>query len=352
MLHPTLLQNIHLEITNKCNSRCPGCARTLDGDTHPLLKPHMMQWSLNDFQKFFDPKFIDNKLFTFGGVVDEPFMNTHIMDIVDYILKCNGYIEIFTNTGANTKEVFETFGKWSKQTGRLDVKFSVDGLEDTNHLYRVNVDWHKVIENMTAYATQGGKCEWQYLVFEHNEKDIDDAKNIADSLGVPFVLRQNVRNIAPWTAVAKKKIDGKIVEETFTVNPTKNKSLEHPDTDKVANWKENFEISEQDKAKSIRCKMFHEKEIFVDWSGRVFPCCWFASDYFFDADHHLKEVDIEYGDGWNSLHLHTLEEIMAHEYYAILLQKSWQRGSKFYSSDCFKKCGDKGARQSYQYTTL
>jgi len=171
------LKHIHLEITNKCNSRCPGCARTLNGDTHPMLKPLLMEWNLNDVKKMFSPRIIDDKLFTLGGVVDEPLMNTNILKIVEHILDNNGRIEIYTNTGANTIQTFETLGKWSKQTQRLDVKFSVDGLEHTNHLYRVNVDWNKVVSNMTAYASQGGICEWQYLVFEHNENDIIKPKH-------------------------------------------------------------------------------------------------------------------------------------------------------------------------------
>jgi len=346
------LKHIHLEITNKCNSRCPGCARTLNGDTHPMLKPLLMEWNLNDVKKMFSPRIIDDKLFTLGGVVDEPLMNTNILKIVEHILDNNGRIEIYTNTGANTIQTFETLGKWSKQTQRLDVKFSVDGLEHTNHLYRVNVDWNKVVSNMTAYASQGGICEWQYLVFEHNENDIDQAKALANSLNIPIVLRQNVRNIKPWTSYIKKKIDGKIVEEKFTVNPTSNKKLEHPETQSVANWKNDLAVSEQEKAQSITCKMLHEREIFVDWSGKVFPCCWFASDYFFDHDTHLKQVDVEYGTNWNSLHHHSLDEILKHEYYSKLLYKSWIKGSRFYSEECFKKCGDLGARRSYQYTPL
>ena len=346
------LKHIHLEITNKCNSRCPGCARTHQGDTHPDLKPLLMEWSLDHMKNFFKPNIINNKFFTLGGVVDEPLMNKNILSIVEYILEHDGEIEIYSNTGANTEKVWETLGNWSRETKRLHMKFSVDGLEHTNHLYRVNVDWNKVIKNMTAYAKTKGDCEWQYHVFKHNESDIPEAKKLSDSLNIPITLRQNVRNIKPWTSYIKKKVNGKIVEQQFTVDPTDNKDLAHPETQKVADWKDTAEVTEQEKARSITCKMLHEGEIFVDWSGRVFPCCWFASDYFFDHETHLKEVDIEYGNNWNSLHHHDLEDILSHEYYSKLLYKSWMRGNKFFSPECFKKCGDLGARRSYLYTPL
>lgn len=352
MIPISKLTNIHLEITNKCNSRCPGCARTVDGDTHPKLKPLLMEWSLEQVKKFFPAQHLSKKYFTLGGVVDEPLMNKNILDIVKYILDNDGGVEIYSNTGANTAKVWQTLGEWSKQTERLHMIFSVDGLKHTNHLYRINVDWDKVEQNMSAYAKTKGSCEWQYLVFEHNESDIPEAKKLANSLGIPIRLRQNVRNIKPWNAVAKKKVNGKIVEETYTINPAKDESLIHPETEKVAGWHKQYYLTSSDEAKTIKCKLLHDREIFVDWSGKVFPCCWFASDYFLDPQSHLKEVDLEYGTGWNSLHLHSLEDILAHEYYTVLLRKSWEKGSKFYSEECFKKCGDQGSRNTYLFTQL
>lgn len=42
------IHNIHFEITNKCNSRCPGCARTLNGDTHPYYNELLIKsWMKN-----------------------------------------------------------------------------------------------------------------------------------------------------------------------------------------------------------------------------------------------------------------------------------------------------------------
>ena len=61
--------------------------------------------------------------------------------------------------------------------------FSIDGLEDTNHLYRRNVKWEKVIENARSFITAGGKAHWDMLVFEHNKHQVDEAKSYANKLG-------------------------------------------------------------------------------------------------------------------------------------------------------------------------
>ena len=51
-------------------------------------------------------------------------------------------------------------GPVKRSVGKLaqysEVNFSVDGLEDTNHLYRQGVKWEKVEDNMVAFCDAGG----------------------------------------------------------------------------------------------------------------------------------------------------------------------------------------------------
>ena len=87
-----------VEITNKCNARCPGCIRTVNGDSHPLLKQNITEWSLEDFINIFPSKLVNGNEFMFGGTVDDPLMNKNIVPIVEYILENDGILEIQTNT--------------------------------------------------------------------------------------------------------------------------------------------------------------------------------------------------------------------------------------------------------------
>ena len=54
-------------------------------------------------------------------------------------------------------------------------------------------------------ATAKGLCKWEYLVFDHNYDDIDNAKKLAEQLDIKFVLRQNVRNNRSWFSKSKIK---------------------------------------------------------------------------------------------------------------------------------------------------
>jgi MoaA/NifB/PqqE/SkfB family radical SAM enzyme len=339
-----------VEITNKCNARCPGCIRTVNGDSHPLLKQNITEWSLEDFINIFPSKLVNGNEFMFGGTVDDPLMNKNIVPIVEYILENDGILEIQTNTGANTKETFKRLGELSYNSQkRFKVTFSVDGLEKTNHLYRVNVNWNKVLENMTAYIKEKGYCEWEYLVFEHNYNDIDDAKKLAKQLGVNFILRQNVRNTRSWFSKTKVKEEGKIVTKTFEVKTTE--KFKHPETVGVTKYNDKLEVT-QEEGKSISCKMYHEKSVFIDWNYKVWPCCWFAADNFEQHEYFHMLID-QFGENWNSLKHHSWSEIISHNYYSRLLHESWDgQQSEYYNPTCFKHCGDNGSRQSYKRKEL
>ena len=58
-------------------------------------------------------------------------------------------------------------GKIAK--AKVKVTFGIDGLQDTNHLYRISTNFDKIIKNAKAFIDAGGFAKWHMLVFEHNE---------------------------------------------------------------------------------------------------------------------------------------------------------------------------------------
>ena len=56
---------------------------------------------------------------------------------------------------------------------RGGIVFSVDGLEDTNHIYRRGVKWEKLFANMKAYSETGAMGIWEFLIFDHNKHQVE-----------------------------------------------------------------------------------------------------------------------------------------------------------------------------------
>ena len=64
---------------------------------------------------------------------------------------------------------------WAELALKANVVFSIDGLEDTNHIYRVGAQWDKIMANAEAFIAAGGNATWQYIVFRwnaHQEEDV------------------------------------------------------------------------------------------------------------------------------------------------------------------------------------
>lgn len=350
------LDTVHVEITNRCNAMCPGCTRQ-DPDTGKLLDffntTNEVDWSLSDFKDILPPHIVKDTNIFFGVTIDEPLMNPNFLDIAKYVIECGGNIELDTNAGAGTETTWTEFGILSRDNpGRIRVGFSVDGYEDTNHIYRVNVKWNTVVRNMKAFAQNCKDATWVYLAFDHNEHDIPKAEQLATEMGIKFKVRANTRNIKSWVSNTTIKKDKKIVKETKIVKVDSDSKFKHSDFEKIKKLKrrksDEYTKSELD---TISCLLIDQQEVMIDWSKRMWPCCWWGDAYLSKDKKWMKNIISQYGDDWNRVDLTSIDKILDHEYYASILgsEARYDNTSKFYCGDsCFKHCGDKGKR-NYEY---
>jgi len=347
-----------LELTSKCNARCPGCSRTLDGDTHPGLE--MLDISIDQIKKIFPPKAIKGKDFGFSGVYGDPGMNKDLYEICEYFLEneCRPIV-IDTNGGMQTENFWYKLSQLSlKYDWKLCVKFNVDGYKDTNHLYRVNVNWDKLTKNMEAYSKGQGRGVWQYIEFDHNIDDIDLARQHAKSLGFEFRVRRSARNQSKksWIAVSKKKEDGKIVEHEHSVTATNNAIL-HKHAQAKYNITKNIDSITNTKFTDVSCRLIHEKRAYISHDMRLWPCCWFGDMHKDNARassiqkgrEKLFVMEDKFGKDWNNLNKHSIDQILEHDYYAKILEESWNTEHELYIKRCIIECGGHGSRSKIEY---
>ena len=158
------------------------------------------------------------------------------------------------------------------------VIFSVDGLRDTNHLYRQGVVWDNVVRSATSFINAGGRARWDFLIFEHNQHQVEQAREIADKMGFEkFVAKKTGRFV---TATSEKK------ESHQAVNRKGEKTAELKKPDEKY---QNEAIKQYDKVKEkhgsmdayydraeIHCKVKDEGGLFITAEGLAMPCCWTA----------------------------------------------------------------------------
>ena len=273
------IRQVHLEVTQRCQAACPMCDRNENGGVD---NRHIDNSELNlaDCKRIFKPEFIAqlDSMYMCGNLGD-PIVARDTLKIFRYFREHNStmWLSMNTNAGAKNEEW------WAGLAGTIGrhgaVIFSVDGLDDTNHLYRQNVVWDKVERNMRAFIAAGGRARWDFIIFGHNEHQVDEAEALATEWGVErFQKKKSARF---FTASNK----GKDVHQAQNRKGTQTQLLEKPkklDNQNLALLKQKEiektygSMTEYYNTCSIRCKAVEKKEIFITAEGLLMPCCWTA----------------------------------------------------------------------------
>lgn len=173
---------INIDSSSRCNLRCPGCRRTKDmnAGTFGSIEDMPMEY----FKALVRPE-NNIKRLTYNLSVSDPIYSGSFIKQLEHLntLSKMPKVNISTNaSGRNEKW-------WLKLASLLNpamhrVEFAIDGLEDTNHLYRVNAKWNTIMVGVkTLRENFAGKMWWRYVIFEHNHHQVAEAQQLANKLG-------------------------------------------------------------------------------------------------------------------------------------------------------------------------
>jgi MoaA/NifB/PqqE/SkfB family radical SAM enzyme len=294
------IKSLQIEISSNCNLKCPGCVRVdktnLD-KIHPAIAKNQFL-SLDIIKSIVNSSACDNlDYIDFCGSIDDPLMHPQFLEIVEYITQANKKIIIQTNASLRTPEYFKKLAEVLQQNPRSYIKFSIDGLSDTNHLYRRDSNFNKIIENATAYIAAGGNAQWQYIVFPWNKHQVDNAQQLSKDLGFSsFRYRHDRADIESVLAGKQKSTDWDLIATEQEVN----------------------------------CYAATEQQFFITHEGLVWPCC-FLHNAQYQLTDRLKEYqdrfNINYEPNWNNLYYNSFDDIISHKFYNNDLQKSFKSTS-------------------------
>lgn len=333
------MKKVELEITSDCNAACPGCARTLNKD---LLK--INSFSFEDLKRIFPANDYSGVQFKFCGVLGDPIVNPDCLKMIEWLVYNGGYCEISTNGGYNNEEWWTRLGQVaSAYPGKLHIHFCADGHKETNHIYRVNTKWNVVERNMQAFsdAAPPQHATWIYIVFDHNEYELETAKSHAERLGFMFATRTGMRNsYHNWIAQLGKKSNKVTKKITTTGSKEHSKKEIVKDLDKfIAEYKTKNVDNNKTKevVNSIVCKYIHEDEIFIASNQTMWPCCFLWDSAFKNREGIIDKLN-QFEPNWNSLKHYSIEEIKQHPWFKELLGASWDPSHELHFSRCIRTC--------------
>src|SRR5207302_493437 len=167
------IREVHLEITSRCNAACPQCGRNDSlGRDNPELP--LTELSLDDVKALFPAELVARlqHLYMCGNYGDA-LVARDTLEVFAWLRALNPELRLSMLTNGSGRT-----GGWWRELARLGVTvhFGIDGLEDTNHLYRRNTSWPRILESVRAFIGGGGRALWDYIVFRHNEHQIEEAR--------------------------------------------------------------------------------------------------------------------------------------------------------------------------------
>jgi len=354
------IRGVHLEATTKCNANCPMCGRNAFGIVRPGLQ--ITELTLDDCRKIFSPVFLSQLTnMSICGVYGDPILAKDLLEIIEYVRSSNPSLEINVYTNGSV-HLTSWWKRLAKVIGNGKVIFGIDGLEDTNHIYRRGTKFSVIIRNARAFIRAGGRAQWDFIVFKHNEHQVEKAKKLSIKLG--FETFQIKRTSRFYNVLYEQDPALKGVGEKFGNYPIydsrgrKCGCIELPENPYYRNnslktikslIKEFGSLIQYFDNVPINCQAKRTKGIFVSATGLIYPCCWvyqqanYGTLYNVKDPLELNEENILRSTGGIqqiSAKKHPLKEIVEGEFFRQI-EKAWSLPSlaKGRPKVCARHCG-------------
>jgi len=248
-----LVRGIHLEPTNICTLKCPGCSRTR----------FINQWPKNWKNHSIDIpallRFLDIELsginISLCGNYGDPIYHPDLVGLIRGLKNQGAAISIVTN-GGHRKQSW-----WQELVQELNsddsVTFSIDGIPENFTQYRINGDWPTIQDAIEVCVAAPCKTIWSFIPFSYNENNIEQAKQLSQHLGIDqFCINPSSR----------------FDEQTMHFKPSND--LIGIQWHSQQNWKQTIT------AKKIMPECNNGQTHFISADGYYMPCC-YVGDYRF-----------------------------------------------------------------------
>lgn len=317
MYNRTDIKSIHLEVTTKCQARCPMCPRRIHGG--PLLEGYdLTEITVENFKKWFSTDFVKQLHFlNMCGNLGDPIVAKDTLEIFRYLRETNSEMTLQMHTNGSGRSI-----TWWKQLAQLKVKvvFGIDGLQDTHSLYRINTDFEKIMQNSSHFIDEGGDARWDMLVFKHNEHQVDDCKQLSKNMGFKgFSIKHTTRF---------KDGQFDVIDDDYNITHTLYPSQKSLEMIKPARE------AQQEVMPTISCKAVKDSQLYISANGNVAPCCWLDLEWLPT----LSDSRIDYMTQirvYPNLHKESLDTIFKNGYFEKI-KGCWNTtGLK----ECSKQCG-------------
>ena len=318
------LSEINFELSSHCNSKCPQCPRyDMLGRVHKDL--NVTHLNVNVIKKLPVEKMKNLKAVSFCGNFGDPLMHPDLNEVIDFFQQQQ--IAISTNASLRSRQWWSDLG----EKENVSVTFCIDGIGKTHELYRRNTSYDKIIENAKAFIDAGGTARWQFIVFKHNEHQLNEAKKLSEEIGfkeIKIMYSDRFDTNNKWKVYDNNEYLYDL--EKSSHQTTLRESLNAPGGEKY--WK----LLNKNKG-AISCVWSEKKKLYIHSDGTVYPCCMLGS---IQSGKNIEKLmlkklirDFKKID----LHHSNLEQILMSDVFQTALPDSF-KGDPFSHPICIEWC--------------
>lgn len=356
---------IHLEISSNCNSRCLDCQRYIPATD--IVNPNIDIGKkglvdMNMIENIFDDHICQNARYlnltgTYGDFITHP-------DVFEILFKIGKKITNFKDVRIkndlrpNLILMAETNGglhstHWWRELATIindfydtssNIIFGIDGINDEMHqLYRRGVNYNKVLENAKELSSNDVNTTWSMIVFEHNKDYIPEAEKLSIEYGFKkFKIRRSRNRF--------KNVD------KYSIEKVKKKNISNSEIENYKSY--NAATKVNDELNSVSCEWKNKNQISIDYTGRVWQCCYFSFFYHIrpinENQDNIKELSLlerkksglyyyeqNYDVNWNNVNYHYLSKILNHTFFINDLPNSISNNNSYPRiKQCEKHCSN------------
>jgi MoaA/NifB/PqqE/SkfB family radical SAM enzyme len=249
VFHTVIPKNIHIEAISACQLNCPSCP-TARKEIQPVMgNGFLRSESLRQILEE-NPQLRHIELSNYG----EALLNPELLKILELAHERGVAVSI---GGANLNTASDALLEGIVQFQVRWLSCSIDGASsETYPIYRVGGDFSQVIKNIEKinlykreYGTKYPRLGWQFIVFGHNEHEIEKAREHARNLGMEFHLKLS------WDEEFSPIRDKKRVRALLG----------------AASREEYREVNSRSYLQNTCNMLWDDPQI--NWDGKVFGCC-------------------------------------------------------------------------------
>ena len=199
---------INLDITHRCTLQCQRCNRAIFAARGQKVPGEDM--TMENFKKVID--YFEEVYFC--GQISDPIFHPQF---IEFLKLLKGRKTVIHTAASHKKE--EWYRKAFEANTDAYWTFGIDGLPKDSHKYRINQDGEHLFKMACMAAKIVDKVKWQYIVFNYNENNIEEARQMAKDNNLIFEVQKSSRFWKDDPLMPKNK--EYYIERKNYENPTK-----------------------------------------------------------------------------------------------------------------------------------